>query len=277
MWYVAFGVPQQVICSVFKLTQGFVHCSCLNHRSCTCWVTLRTVFFPIKRSVSHHFRKICAKMNLNPFRCFSKHVGLRSRIWVISALIALYSALPFVLKYSRSLQSMIIYVNFIPLPLGDLSKPEYFGLEGTRHMCLKQYDKTDVCLWHILPAQYKDAREARYSDVFGDGASVIVYAHGNTGSRAVYHRVQLYQQLSSLGYHVVAFDYRGFGDSGGSPSEVGLLEDLELVWNWLLPQVGDAQVFVYGHSLGTAPASKLAAQLSNSSELLSYRCFICLL
>lgn len=136
-------------------------------------------------------------------------------------------------------------------------------------MCLKQHDKTDVCLWHILPSQYKDARETRYSDVFGDGASVIVYAHGNTGSRAVYHRVQLYQQLSALGYHVVAFDYRGFGDSGGSPSEVGLLEDLELVWNWLLPQVGDAHVFVYGHSLGTAPASKLAAQLSNSSELLT--------
>ena len=205
-------------------------------------------------------------MSLSCFRYFT-HVVLRSRTWIIVALIVAYFALPFVLKYSLQLQSMIIYVNFIPLPLvGDLSNPEFFGLKGARHLCLKQYDKTDVCLWHVLPAQYKDVQDERYSVVFGDGVPVIVYAHGNTGSRAVYHRVHLYQQLSALGYHVVAFDYRGFGDSGGSPSEAGLQEDLELVWNWLLPQVGDAPVFVYGHSLGTAPASKLAARLANSSE-----------
>ena len=218
-----------------------------------------------------YFREICtvygAKMKSARFRCFTL-VGLRT--WIIIVLIAAYSVVPFALKYSLRLQSMMIYVNFIPSPLmGDLSNPEYFGLEGTRHMCLKQYDKLNVCLWHILPAQCKNVSAERYSDVFGGGAPVIVYAHGNTGSRAVYHRVQLYQQLSALGYHVVAFDYRGFGDSGGSPSEVGLLEDLELVWNWLLPQVGDAQVFVYGHSLGTAPASKLAAQLAYSSELMT--------
>lgn len=195
------------------------------------------------------------------------NVGLRT--WFIAPLFVLYFTLPLALRYSLKLQSMMIYVNFIPIPLmGDLANPEYFGLEGTRHVCLKQYDKANVCLWHILPAQYKNVTDESYSDLLGNGASVIVYAHGNTGSRAVHHRVQLYRQLSSYGYHVVAFDYRGFGDSIGSPSEEGLLEDLELVWNWLLPQVGHAQVFVYGHSLGTAPASKLAVQLSHSSELM---------
>lgn len=37
MWYVAFGAPQHAICSVFKLTQRFVHCLyCPNHRTCVC-------------------------------------------------------------------------------------------------------------------------------------------------------------------------------------------------------------------------------------------------
>lgn len=33
--------------------------------------------------------------------------------------------------------------------------------------------------------------------------------HGNTGSRARDHRVEMYKLLRDLDYHVVAFDYRG--------------------------------------------------------------------
>jgi len=42
---------------------------------------------------------------------------------------------------------------------------------------------------------------------------VILYMHGNTGSRAREHRVEHYKFLRGLGFHIVTFDYRGYADS----------------------------------------------------------------
>lgn len=43
------------------------------------------------------------------------------------------------------------------------------------------------------------------------GSKIIFYLHGNSGSRAASHRVELYQVLREMGFHVIAFDYRGYG------------------------------------------------------------------
>ena len=48
-----------------------------------------------------------------------------------------------------------------------------------------------------------------------DGRPVVLYLHGNSAHRASAHRVELYRLLASMGYHVVCFDYRGYGDSTG--------------------------------------------------------------
>ncbi|KAI2594309.1 abhydrolase domain containing 12, lysophospholipase, partial [Homo sapiens] len=75
------------------------------------------------------------------------------------------------------------------------------------------------------------------------------------------HRVELYKVLSSLGYHVVTFDYRGWGDSVGTPSERGMTYDALHVFDWIKARSGDNPVYIWGHSLGTGVATNLVRRL----------------
>ena len=64
-----------------------------------------------------------------------------------------------------------------------------------------------------------------------------------------------------MGYHVICFDYRGYGDSTGSPSEAGLVHDALTVYKWVLERRGESKVFVWGHSLGTGVACHLGRKI----------------
>lgn len=86
---------------------------------------------------------------------------------------------------------------------------------------------------------------------------VILYLHGNTASRAAGHRVDLYKVLRAMDYHVVALDYRGYGDSAQDPppSEAGVVSDALTVYEYLVKLTdGAVPIFLWGHSLGTGVA-----------------------
>ncbi|VDM59127.1 unnamed protein product [Angiostrongylus costaricensis] len=91
---------------------------------------------------------------------------------------------------------------------------------------------------------------------------IILYLHGNSFDRAISHRVQLYNVLTTLGYHVVTFDYRGYGDSDGYPSEHGLVNDSFLVYDYVKNLCVKNLVIIWGHSMGSGVATKLAMDLS---------------
>jgi abhydrolase domain-containing protein 12 len=79
---------------------------------------------------------------------------------------------------------------------------------------------------------------------------IVLYLHGNTGTRANGHRVDLYKTLRRLGYHVIAIDYRGFADSSDiSPTENGCVSDALAMYRYI-KNLTNSPVFVYGHSLG---------------------------
>jgi abhydrolase domain-containing protein 12 len=65
---------------------------------------------------------------------------------------------------------------------------------------------------HILPASLMNdsvnASDSLYEELLSRGEPVIVYMHGNSGSRGSPHRVELYTLLRNMNYHVIAFDYR---------------------------------------------------------------------
>lgn len=92
----------------------------------------------------------------------------------------------------------------------------------------------------------------------------IIFFHGNAATRAAPYRVRYYQAFSSrLGANVVSIDYRGFGDSDGVPSEDGLAKDARAAWDWVISNGADPEnVLLYGHSLGTAVAARLSAELA---------------
>jgi abhydrolase domain-containing protein 12 len=75
--------------------------------------------------------------------------------------------------------------------------------------------------------------------------------------------VQHYQAFASrLRANVFAPDYRGFGDSTGTPSEAGLIIDARAAWEWLRSRGAPPEsVLVVGNSLGTAVAVQLVSAL----------------
>merc|ERR1719411_2322987 len=102
------------------------------------------------------------------------------------------------------------------------------------------------------------------SSVSPNGIAVL-YLHGVTDTRGEHHRVGLYNLLNSLGYTVLAFDYRGFGDSTGtSLDEDTVVEDalaaLRWLEDWIKENKPKTQLYVWGHSMGTGIGSSAMAR-----------------
>lgn len=94
-----------------------------------------------------------------------------------------------------------------------------------------------------------------------DGSKVILYLHGNSGTRAASHRVELYKMLRNNGYHIIAFDYRSYGDSTSvAPSESGLVRDAITVYNYII-NITKNPIIAWGHSLGTGVVTHTMATL----------------
>jgi pimeloyl-ACP methyl ester carboxylesterase len=78
------------------------------------------------------------------------------------------------------------------------------------------------------------------------------------------------KQLRNLGYNVMAFDYRGFGDSPGVPSEDGLYADAAAAYAHLVAQrrVPPSRIILAGRSLGAAVAVDLATRVDAAGLVL---------
>lgn len=90
---------------------------------------------------------------------------------------------------------------------------------------------------------------------------VVLYHHGNGGN--IGGRVDRARRLHDQGLTVVMFDYRGYGDSTGQPSERGLIDDSRAVYDWLVRErsVSPARIVLWGRSLGGAVAVATAEQV----------------
>ncbi len=96
------------------------------------------------------------------------------------------------------------------------------------------------------------------------GSPAILFLHGNAGN--VSHRLFQLRQLHEAGLGVLLIDYRGYGESTGSPTEAGLKRDARASWDHLTGRLGQSasRTILYGESIGTAPALSLARDLAAS-------------
>lgn len=90
-----------------------------------------------------------------------------------------------------------------------------------------------------------------------DGRPVVVYFHGNGGNLA--YRAPVFRDLAAEGYGLVALSYRGYAGSGGSPDEEGFALDAEAAHQAARTLAPDSRIVVFGESLGTGVAVRLAA------------------
>lgn len=86
---------------------------------------------------------------------------------------------------------------------------------------------------------------------------VLLLLHGNVGN--VSHRLDFCRAWLELGLNVFLFDYRGYGRSGGRPTEPGTYLDAQAAYGWLrLKGFPPSQIIALGKSLGGGVASELA-------------------
>jgi len=90
-----------------------------------------------------------------------------------------------------------------------------------------------------------------------DPKGIILYLHGNT--RSIKGWARYARDFYRYDYDVVLVDYRGFGKSTGKRSEREMLRDIQFVYETLSRQYPEHHILVYGRSIGSGFAAKIAA------------------
>jgi len=91
-----------------------------------------------------------------------------------------------------------------------------------------------------------------------ESRGLVFYLHGNTGSLKRWQFMA--EEVSSHGYDVFVMDYRGYGKSTGKRTEAIMHRDVEYCYDWILDRQKPNKVVVYGRSLGTGFATRLASR-----------------
>ncbi len=98
-------------------------------------------------------------------------------------------------------------------------------------------------------------------------APVLLYLHG--ARRNIEGSTFRIRNMHSLGFSVLAVDYRGFGQSTAElPSEASVLEDARAAWDWIAREQPGRPRYIFGHSLGGAIAVQLAAEVHDARGLI---------
>lgn len=93
-----------------------------------------------------------------------------------------------------------------------------------------------------------------------DPKGLILYFHGNT--RSIKGWARYAKDFYRYDYDVVLVDYRGFGKSTGKRSEKEMLDDMQFVYSRLKEQYSENHLIVYGRSIGSGFATKIASDNS---------------
>ncbi|OJD19932.1 hypothetical protein AJ78_00126 [Emergomyces pasteurianus Ep9510] len=207
--------------------------------------------------------------------------------WLLAFSGLIYVLGVFSLTYP-SVQRAVLYANKInPTYFQDVNDAEYFGFlkSQVQPFNLRTPDNETIYAWHIIPPHlFKENEEALLANASSGpaeditktiafellaqdpNARVVVNLHGNAAHLASGYRPHIYRSILAASspkhpVHVIAFDYRGFGISTGSPTEDGLITDALTVINYLTSppfSIQPSRIAIAGQSLGTAVAAGVA-------------------
>jgi fermentation-respiration switch protein FrsA (DUF1100 family) len=139
-------------------------------------------------------------------------------------------------------------------------------------VCLVAYLVSDRMIFLPPPSTYRDGSDTLRLTT-EDGVEIaavhlgheradytILYSHGNAEDLGLVAPVL--SRFREWGFAVLAYDYRGYGTSHGSPSERGAYADIDAAYAYLTGTLGvpAARVIAYGRSVGSGPAVDLAAR-----------------
>ncbi len=113
-------------------------------------------------------------------------------------------------------------------------------------MVFKSADGLDLSGWYI-PAE--------------NSKLTVLFCHGNGGNMG--HRLDSINIFHNLGVNCFIFDYRGYGQSPGKPSEEGTYMDAMAAYEWLTKEkkIPAKNIIIFGRSLGGSIAAQLASKV----------------
>ena len=170
---------------------------------------------------------------------------------LIFALLASVSIYVLLIAYVCVFQSKLIY--FPNLPGRTLTAtPTAIGL-GFQEVRLTAADRAVLHAWYVPAAA---------------GAPAVLFCHGNAGN--ISHRLDWLELFHDMGLAVLLFDYRGYGQSSGAPSEQGTYLDARAAWDYLRSTRGlsSGSIVIVGESLGGAVAANLAKDVTPAALIL---------
>lgn len=122
--------------------------------------------------------------------------------------------------------------------------PAAAGLQGVEEVVIPTPDGARVIGWWARARQ---------------GQPTVLYFHGNAGSLAM--RADSIHRFQRLGRGILMMSYRGYSGSTGSPSEAANHADALAAYQVLVDAgVGPTDIILYGESLGTGIAVRLASR-----------------
>lgn len=159
---------------------------------------------------------------------------LASRLVALGALV--YVAVV-VLLYFRQ-ESLL----FMPSPL---SQDERIDMPGVSEVNIP----VDGATLHALHFRQPNAK------------GVVFFLHGNAGNVKTWlTSTEFYRRT---GYDLFLLDYRGYGKSTGRiESEAQLHADVRAAWDHVAREYAARSIVIYGRSLGTGPATRLASEVT---------------
>ncbi|KAM0032126.1 putative serine aminopeptidase, S33, alpha/Beta hydrolase [Helianthus debilis subsp. tardiflorus] len=116
----------------------------------------------------------------------------------------------------------------------------------------------------VLKLKTKKGTEIVAAYVKNKAASLtLLYSHGNAADLG-----QMYDLFCELSIHLrvnlLGYDYTGYGQSTGKPSEQNTYADIEAAYRCLIETYGvkEEDIILYGQSVGSGPTLDLASRLS---------------
>jgi fermentation-respiration switch protein FrsA (DUF1100 family) len=134
---------------------------------------------------------------------------------------------------------------FLPQPSSYRAIAELATAPGDRPLQLTSSQN------HQIAALYLPNPTAAYT---------ILHSHGNAEDLGDVDFIL--RKLRRLGFAVFAYDYQGYGQSQGKPSETNSYADISAAYYYMTGQLGipAQKILVYGRSIGSGPSTWLASQ-----------------
>src|SRR5580704_210766 len=155
--------------------------------------------------------------------------------WLLIIAASGYLALVSLLYVTQ--RSMLYHPPAIRMPRPQTILPQ------AEEVVLDTSDGEKVIVWHVPPRGDKP---------------VVMYFPGN--GELIASRVARYRALMADGIGVIALSYRGYGGSTGTPTEAGLHRDAAADYAFAAARYKPDRIVLWGHSLGTGVAVKLASE-----------------